>query len=441
MPRRGKLAALGAAVIGVLSMAGSAQAADTSGQFVCRASAARVVTFGSPPLATVEPVRANVNGTPCASDQNAETVKPTTIGPITADAVRAYTTYTPGIGNASVSSDAIITAPRIVLGGLSIGIDAIEAHASATCTSASTPPTLASSSKVVNLTINGSTIAIPANSQQFTLNLAPLVKLVLNEKVTSTAGVVTQRAVHLITLGNDIVVGEAIAGTATGNPCAGVTPSGPTGPSPCPSGSTYDPTANVCEIITSGGKTIVVGVPFQGPSGGKVITLAEARKLYPHNPCVHGSGPQFVIVGTNHSDRITGTNKADRIILLGGNDRADGGRGNDCIDGGTGNDTLSGGLGNDRLYGDSGRDHLVGGSDNDRLFGGSGNDSISAGFGADHVSGGSGNDHINANQAGPKKHVNCGSGKDKVRIFASEQKLTSHNCERVFITKATPRKK
>ena len=406
MPRRGNFAALGAAIIGLLAIAGSAQAADTSGQFVCRSSAARVVTFGSPPLATVEPVRANVNGTPCASDQNAETVKPTTIGPITADAVRAYTTYTPGVGNAAVSSDAIITAPRIVLGGLSIGVDAIEAHASATCTSATTPPTLASSSKVVNLTINGSTLAIPTNSQQFTLNLSPLVKLVLNEKVTSTAGVVTQRAVHIITLGNDIVVGEAIAGTASGNPCAGVGPSGPPGASPCPSGSTYDPSANVCEIVTSSGKVIVVGIPFQGPSGGKVITLAEAQKLYPHNPCVHGPGPQFVIVGTNHNDRITGTNKADRIILLGGNDRADGGRGNDCVDGGTGND------------------------------------SISAGFGADHVSGGSGNDHINANQAGPKKHVNCGTGsKDKARIFASEQKFTSHNCERIFITKATPRKK
>jgi Ca2+-binding RTX toxin-like protein len=440
MPRRGNLAALGAAIVGLLSIAGTAQAADTGGQFVCRASAARVVTFGSPPLATVEPVRANVNGTPRASDQNAETVKPTTIGSMTADAVRAYTAYTPGTGNASVSSDAIITSPRIVLGGLSIGIDAIEAHASATCTSATTPPTLASSSKVVNLTINGSTIAIPANSQQFTLDLSPLVKLVLNEKVTSAAGGVTQRAVHIITLGNDIVVGEAIAGTASGNPCAGVTPV-PPGASPCPAGSTYDPSANVCEIVI-GGKTIVVGLPFQGPSGGKVITLAEAQKLYPHNPCVHGPGPQFVIVGTNHNDRITGTNKADRILLLGGNDHADGGRGNDCIDGGTGNDTMSGGLGGDRIYGDSGRDHLVGGSDNDRFSGRSGNDSISAGFGADRVSGGSGNDHINANQAGPKKHVNCGSGKkDKARIFASEARFTSSNCERVFITKATPRKR
>jgi hypothetical protein len=438
MPRRGKWAALGAAVIGLFGMAASAQAADTGGQFVCRASAARVVSFGKPPVATVEPVRANVDGTPCASDQSAETVKPTTIGPITADAVRAYTSYTAG-AKPSVSADAIVSTPRIALPGLSIGIDAVEAHATATCTSATTQPTLASSSKVVNLTINGSTIAIPPNSQPFSLDLSPLVKLVLNEKVTSTAGVVTQRAVHITSPLADIVVGEAIAGTASGNPCAGVTPPGPPGPSPCPLGSTYDAVHNVCVITTSNGQTIIVGAPFQGPSGGRVISLADARKLYPHNPCVHGAGPNYVVVGTNHADRITGTNKADRILLLGGDDHGDGGRGNDCIDGGSGNDTISGALNNDRLYGDSGRDHMVGSSGNDRIWGGSGNDSVSAGFGKDRVSGGSGNDHINTNQAGPAAHVNCGAGKkDKVRINNNEKRFV-HGCEREFVTRATRR--
>jgi hypothetical protein len=281
MPHRGRWAALGAAVIGIFGLAGTAQAAATGGEFVCRSSAARVVTLGNPPLATVEPVRANVNGTPCASGQNAETVKPTTIGPITADAVRAYTTYTPGT-NPAVGADAIVTAPRIVLGGLSIGVDAIEAHASATCTSATTPPTLASSSKVVNLTINGNTIAIPGNSQPFVLNLSPLIKISLNEKVTSVAGIVTQRAVHITTLGNDIVIGEAIAGTATGTPCAGVTPPGP---GPCPTGSTYDAARNACVIVTSTGKVIVVGYPFQngnghiGTANGPLATCGRLKKV------------------------------------------------------------------------------------------------------------------------------------------------------------------
>ena len=282
MPLRGTFVAFCATLTMLGAFAASASAATTGGEFTCRASAARAVTFGNPPLATVEPVRANVAGTPCKDSQSAETVKPTTIGPITADAVRAYTTYNAG-PPASVSADAIVTSPRIVLGGLSIGVDALEAHASATCKDTTNPPTLDSSSKVVNLTINGNTIAIPGNSQPFNLNLAPLVTLHLNEKVTSTSGVVTQRALHLTAIGNDVVIGEAIAGTATGNPCQGI--SSPTGPNgPCPAGSTYDATRNACIIIDSNGKVIVVAGPFQngnghlGTANGPLVTCAKLSK-------------------------------------------------------------------------------------------------------------------------------------------------------------------
>ena len=433
MQRQFNTFALVAIFMGVFGLAGTAQAAGP--QFACRASAARAVTFGTPPLATIEPVRANATATPCVNDQSAETLAPTTIGPITADAVRAYTTSIPGTTPAA-TADAIVTAPRIALGGLTIGIDALEAHASATCTSATTPPTLASSSKVVNLTINGNTIAIPGNSQPFVINASPLVKISLNEKTNPMPGVVVQRAAHITAAGNDVVVAEAVAGSVLGNPCAaaGTTPGGP---NPCPPGSTYDSARNVCEIVTSSGRIIIIGLPFRGPSGGTVISLAEARRRFPHNPCVHGPGLPYVVVGTNHADHITGTNGPDRIILLGGNDAAEGGRGDDCIDGGSGSDTLSGALGRDRMYGDSGKDHLAGGSQTDLLYGGSGNDSISAGFGADRAFGGSGNDHINANQTGPRKRVNCGSGRDKVRIFLSERSGV-HGCERIFVTRALP---
>jgi hypothetical protein len=259
MPRRGKIVALCATVVGLLTLASAAQA-DTGGQFVCRASAARVVTFGTPPVATVEPVRANVNGTPCTSSQSAETVKPTTIGPITADAVRASTTYT-NAAPPSVSSDANISQPKISLPGLTIGVNAVEAHATATCASTTSHPTLASSSKVVNLTVNGNVIALPPNDQQFSLDLSPLVKLTVNEKVTSTAGVITQRAIHITSMLGDIVVGEAIAGTAVGNPCSGV-PTPPMGA--CPTGSTYDASRNVC--IINGTNTVTQG-PFTNGNG------------------------------------------------------------------------------------------------------------------------------------------------------------------------------
>lgn len=305
MPLRGTLVALCAALTTLGAVAATAQSATTGGEFTCRASAARAVTFGTPPLATVEPVRANVAGTPCNTSQSAETVKPTTIGPITADAVRAYTTYNAG-PPAAVSADAIVTSPRIVLGGLTIGVDALEAHASATCKDQTNPPTLDSSSKVVNLTINGNTIAIPANSQPFNLNLAPLVTLHLNEKITSTPGVVTQRALHLTALGNDVVIGEAIAGTATGNPCQGVT-SPTNNNTPCPKGSTYDPTRNACIIVDSNGKVIVVAGPFQngnghlGSANGPLVTcarLTKSRVYFARNRKLS------LTQGYNHHDRV-----------------------------------------------------------------------------------------------------------------------------------------
>jgi hypothetical protein len=301
MPRRGKIVALCATVVGLLTLASAAQA-DTGGQFVCRSSAARVVTFGTPPVATVEPTRANVDGTPCTSSQSAEAVKPTTIGPITADAVRALTTYTPG-APPSVSSDAIISQPKISLPGLTIGVDAVEAHASTTCASTTAHPTLASSSKVVNLTINGNVIAIPPNDQPFSLDLSPLVKLSLNEKITSTAGVITQRALHISSMLGDIVVGEAIAGTAVGNPCSGV-PTPPMGV--CPTGSTYDASRNVCVI--SGTNTVVSG-PFQGGNGH----LGTANG--PLATCGHLKGVVFTRSRkTSLSQRYHGH---DRVVIRG----------------------------------------------------------------------------------------------------------------------------
>ena len=145
----------------------------------------------------------------------------------------------------------------------------------------------------------------------------------------------------------------------------------------CPTGSTYDVANNVCIIREPGapGGVIVVGATFQGPSGGTVISLIEARRLasegtLPNSQCLRGSGPQFVVLGTNRADRITGTNRRDRILGLGGNDQIDGGRKDDCLDGNRGRDRVAGGLANDRLYGNGGRDKLTGGLGNDRLYGG-----------------------------------------------------------------------
>jgi len=202
----------------------------------------------------------------------------------------------------------------------------------------------------------------------------------------------------------------------------------------CPAGSTLDNSRVLCIITasrTGGQGEIVIGRPFTGPSGGTVISLSKARKRF-KSICLQGAGPRFAIIGTNGANRITGRNTADRIISLGGNDSVDGGRGNDCIDGGTGRDNLAGGIGNDRVFGTSGGDALNGGPGTDRLSGGTGNDSINAAFGQDIISGGSGVDFINIATAGPPARVDCGSGRDKVRLNRNEARRI-RNCETVFM--------
>ena len=187
----------------------------------------------------------------------------------------------------------------------------------------------------------------------------------------------------------------------------------------------------VAGAMATGGQDIVVGRPFEGPSGGRVISLTEARRRFPKSHCVRGGGPAFAVIGTKRADHVTGTNRRDRILTLGGKDRADGGRGADCIDGGTARDALAGGSGRDRVYGSGGNDALNGGPDTDLLDGGRGNDSINAAFGQDRVVGGPGRDVINVATAGPPARVACGKGTDTVRGNDNERRRT-RGCERRF---------
>jgi Ca2+-binding RTX toxin-like protein len=80
----------------------------------------------------------------------------------------------------------------------------------------------------------------------------------------------------------------------------------------------------------------------------------------------------------------------------------------------------------------AGNDSINGGSETDLLSGGTGNDTINAAYGADHVLGGSGRDAINVATAGPRAHVSCGSGRDTVRLNASERRM-ARGCERMLV--------
>jgi hypothetical protein len=318
----------------------------------------------------------------------------------------------------------------------------------------------------------------------------------VGEQDTPDGHTLTRRAIHVVissSAGDTIF--EAVAGEAevgrTGDVCAPRTTSPP---GACPTGSTFDPSTGYCVIrqvvpATASGQCPADSLRSQGgqcvretliaanghandqPTGGRLVPFSQVPGMA-KSPCRNRRfGKKLVAIeGTNRPDRVTGTNQADRIFVLGNTDIASGGRGNDCIEGGAGmgrldgstgsdyllggaskdalvggsgadrlfgrggNDRLSGGLGNDRLYGAAGSDKMDGGPGNDYLDGGAGNDFITTGTGRDRVVAGPGNDVINAASAGPPAQIDCGPGRDTVRINQNE---LGHirGCERVFVVR------
>ncbi|MFL5896145.1 MAG: hypothetical protein ACJ76Z_13675, partial [Thermoleophilaceae bacterium] len=116
-----------------------------------------------------------------------------------------------------------------------------------------------------------------------------------------------------------------------------------------------------------------------------------------------------VFPGSAKNDVARGTSAGDRLEGFDGNDVMNGLRGADCIAGGAGNDRLSGGDGNDVIDGGPGNDRITGGAGRDRITGGTGNDSI---------------DLVD----GSADTVNCGAGRDRVRMDSRDH---ARSCERI----------
>lgn len=410
---------------------------------------------------------------------------------IDADAVYGRTKIDPDIGKANsqaVDAEAGIAKAKVALGQLApliLSLDAVNSEAHAKCVNGQ--PQFSGSSKVLGARIGD--IVIPDVLADFDeLDLSPLAKITFNEQTKigtpgdPSEGLV-QRAVHIevlktpVTPAVNVVLGESkvtrrdascaptpptptvtTPGPTVTTPGPTVTVPGPTVPGPPgPTVTTPGPTVTTPgQTVTTPGQTVTVpGQPGPGndggdrPSGAKPVDLGAVRGPESASPCKRRKfGTQIALLGTNGPDRITGTNRSDRIFARRGNDRASSGRGNDCIDGGTGADRISGdqgtdyllggssgdrvdgGQGADRIYGDSGNDVLVGGSGNDRIYGGAGRDFINTGFGRDRVWSGSGNDVINAATAGNRQIIDCGAGRDTVRMQRYDR---ARNCERVII--------
>lgn len=464
MYRRALVIFVGAAVALVLAPA-VASAFTTVPVWQCRGSAAWTSVSGQN---RVEPIVANgnINTANGASPDRAQCVNsetglgntPTQLGiaPDFLGAVtgQARTAIVPELGRAidqKPAAEGRVEDLTLLVGadGPLLGVGAANSVATAACVAGSTTPVFAGDSRVADITLGGTPIALDSLVTELTNLLNPLigdlVEVTADERI-QTADSLTIRALHVRVLRRgapaplvDLVVGEAkvAANGPVCDPSKQNDGSGSQLGQVCPEGSALDVPRNLCIIAAgTGGSSlgeIIVGRPFQGPSGGSVIPIDVARRRFGRSPCLSAGGrPLFAIVGTNRRDRITGTNRADRILGRGGNDQISGGRGNDCIEGGRGSDNMSGSLGNDKIYGSTGNDHLNGGPGSDRLSGGSGNDTINAAFGKDRVFGGRGRDFINIATAGPPASANCGAGRDVIRINRNERKRI-RNCERVAV--------
>jgi len=371
-----------------------------------------------------------------------------------AGTAQALTSIKPALGRAidqTAGAVAQVENLRLQLpqgGSILIGVRAATSSATGRCAAGSTTPVLSGTSNVATLTLGGNELNLDPLVEAINDLLEPLNQIIdldVNEQVR-TADSLTVRALRVRVLpatggGGPPLVDLVLAESKVGfnGPVCDPNKQGdpPKLPQVCPDGSTYDQGRNLCIIPAgTGGSSlgeIIVGPPFQGPSGGTVVPLDVARRRFGRSPCLGFAGnPKFAIVGTNRGDRITGTNIADRIIGLGGNDRLDGGRGNDCIEGRSGGDNISGALGNDKLYGSTGRDHLNGGPGTDYMSAGSGNDTLNAAFGRDRALGGTGRDFINIATAGPAASANCGAGADKVRVNKNERRKI-RGCETVYV--------
>jgi len=452
------------AMTGALVIAESAQAFTTTPVWQCRGSATYTSVAGNN---RAEPIVANGNintaggvspdRAQCVNSETGAGNTPTQLG-IPTDTVsavtgKASTRIQPELGRAidqQIAAEGRVEDLTVLLGagGPLLGVGAANATAAATCVPGSIVPRFAGESRVADVTLGGVPVPLDQLLTQITNLTNGLTGAVAQVKVDErieTPDSLTIRALHVIVAQGtttliDLVVGEAKVG-ANGPVCDPTKQNDGTNTDTlgqvCAAGSVLDRPRNLCVIPAgTGGSSlgeIIIGRPFQGPSGGSVLPLDVARKRFGRSPCVSGGGaPKFVIVGTNGRDRITGTNLADRILGRGGNDQISGGRGNDCVEGGTGGDNMSGSLGNDKLFGAAGNDHLNGGPGTDLLSSGSGNDSINAAFGRDRVLAGSGRDVINIATAGPPASANCGSGSDVIRINRNERRRI-RGCERVAV--------
>lgn len=455
--RSKRLVAAAATIVAAGGTAASAQAAPVS--YGCSASALKATVAGQP---AANPITSGSDAGPCsigvAGLPNTGEVLGIS-GTITAKTAYAATDVQQAFPIKQTPRASAGVEGLSLLGGVggAIQVSAATSELSASCVNGAVA--YVPKSNTGTITLGGTPIVLDGVTQPLTEALTSALDAVLSVKLNEVTDVPgggkVVRAAHIQVLNGagtllDVIVAESRltnagnvcdpnaegngGGATSGSGLGGGSGSGGSGGGatvvgkPCPIGSVYVTRDEVCVIPAAGSQTatnpigdvtgagaVTIGAPVDLPSGGRVYTLAQARKLT-RSACLRGAGPQWAVLGTSRNDRITGGNAAERILGLGGTDKLDGGRGNDCIDGGSGRDVMAGGQDDDRVFGGTGNDSLNGDIGNVRLSGGAGNDTLVSGYGKDQLFGGAGNDILNAGVAGAKQRISGGPGRDVARL-------------------------
>jgi Ca2+-binding RTX toxin-like protein len=451
--RCGIAAACGALAVAAGPAAAAAAAADPG--FTCRASTVRAQLLDGD---AVEPLAANRLGPRCADDTvGLENLGGALPGDLGLDLAFASTATNGAAVPAAraVEARAAAALVRVPGTGGALEVEGLSARVTGSC--GGRVAKLAGASTVARIRLAGHELPTDRVVTQALgglggTPLGAILRIVPGEEIRSGAGAdasLTRRALHVtIALGGenivDAVIGEASAGTADAACTATTAQGGGGGAGNGGSGGSGDD-SGLLGAAASGRP--VAGLPF---GGGRAVTLGDLARMGVgrDHPCRNRRyGRNIALVGTSRRDRMSGSNLADRMFGFRRGDSLSGAIGGDCVDGGGGRDRLSGSLGGDFLIGAAGRDKVWGGpgrdkvrggkgrdlvngeSGNDRLRGGRGNDTLNAGFGRDRVYGGRGSDTINAAVAGPRQRIDCGRGRDEVRMNFNDRQ---RNCERVL---------
>jgi hypothetical protein len=414
-----RVAALTAVSACALAVQSAAAAAATT-PFGCTASVAKLTSTSA--LATTQAYdQANPADTPCATDAATTAPQSYSAGGVSV-AIQQAGAYTgssmmadptaaiaPSAGATAAFNGATIsyTSPD----GTSHTVQIAPSSATATDVCMAGHAVATGVSNAGDVTVDGHSVVQsgnPTSPQTFALPDSNGSYVALNQQSVSGATLTqTTALVHLAGIG-DLALEQA---SVTAGSCPPVTIPILPPVSECPSGSTFLPTTLLCEIV-SGSVKVPVAAPYQGPTGGVVVPLGVARRLYPGNPCVKGAGPAYVIVATPTRRVINGTKGADRILGLDFDDRLAGLNGNDCISAGNGDDQIYDSQGNDRITAGNGHDRVGLGNGNDTIKVGNGRDWVSAGRGNDTVTVGAGRDRIDLGRG--RNVVHTGRGRDRV---------------------------